>query len=49
MSVVLAAYLTSIGLSETQIGVVVTGTLLGSAALTLYVGFRARARAVNES
>ena len=41
VSVVLAAYLTIIGLSETEIGFVITGTLLGSAALTLLVGYRA--------
>lgn len=39
ISVVLAAYLTSIDLSETQIGVVIAATMLGSAALTLAVGF----------
>lgn len=41
ISVVLAVYLTAIGLSETQIGLVIAGTLLGSAALTLLVGYRA--------
>ena len=35
VSVVLASYLTALGLSDTRIGVVVTATLLGSAALTL--------------
>ena len=43
VSVVLAAYLTTVGLSEVRIGVVVTMTLLGSAALTLTVGLRAHA------
>ncbi len=39
----LAAYLTAIGLTETRIGVVITATMLGSAALTLAVGLRANA------
>ena len=43
VSVVLAAYLTAIGLSDLRIGMVVTVTLLGSAALTLVVGLRAHA------
>jgi MFS family permease len=43
VSVVLAAYLTAVGLTNTEIGVVVTVTLLGSAALTLIVGLRAHA------
>ncbi|MEL6893827.1 MAG: MFS transporter [Actinomycetota bacterium] len=43
VSVVLAAHLTSIGLSEFEIGAVVAATMLGSAALTLVVGFRAHA------
>jgi MFS family permease len=43
VSVVLAAYLTAVGFSDTQIGVVVTVTLLGSAALTLVAGLRASA------
>jgi predicted MFS family arabinose efflux permease len=43
VSVVLAAYLTAVGLSTVRIGVVVTMTLLGSAALTLTVGLRAHA------
>jgi MFS family permease len=43
VSVVLAAYLTAVGLSTVRIGVVVTVTLLGSAALTLTVGLRAHA------
>ena len=34
-------YLAALGLSDTRIGVVVTATLLGSAALTLFVGLRA--------
>ncbi|MFN3254330.1 MAG: MFS transporter [Ilumatobacter sp.] len=41
VSVVLAAYLTMVGLSATEIGIVIAATLLGSAALTLYVGLRA--------
>src|SRR4051812_19784261 len=43
VSVVLAAYLAVIGLSGVRIGIVVTLTLLGSAALTLAVGLRAHA------
>jgi predicted MFS family arabinose efflux permease len=43
VSVVLAAYLTAVGLSDVRIGVVVTMTLLGSAALTLTVGLKAHA------
>lgn len=43
ISVVLAAYLTAVGLDETRIGVVIALTLLGSAALTLAVGLRAHA------
>ncbi len=43
VSVVLAAYLTAVGLSEVRIGMVVTATLLGSAALTLAVGLKAHA------
>ena len=41
VSVVFAAYLAAVGLSDLRIGVVVTATLLGSAALTLLVGLRA--------
>lgn len=40
VSVVLAGYLATIGLSETRIGIVVAATLLGSALLTLGVGLR---------
>jgi MFS family permease len=40
VSVLLAAHLGALGLSPLQIGVVLTGTLLGSAALTLLVGLR---------
>jgi MFS family permease len=40
VSVVLAGYLTALGLSDTRIGLVVAATLLGSAALTLGVGLR---------
>jgi predicted MFS family arabinose efflux permease len=43
VSIVLAAYLTAVGLSSVRIGVVITVTLLGSAALTLVVGLRAHA------
>jgi predicted MFS family arabinose efflux permease len=43
VSVILAAYLTALGFSEIRIGVVITITLLGSAALTLAVGLRAHA------
>jgi MFS family permease len=38
VAVVLASYLTSLGLSPLAVGAIVTGTLLGSAALTLVVG-----------
>jgi MFS family permease len=38
VSVVLASYLTDLGFSPFEIGVLATGTLLGSAALTLLVG-----------
>ncbi|MEU4391552.1 MFS transporter [Kribbella sp. NPDC023855] len=40
VSVVLAGYLATLGLSEARIGVVIAATLLGSAALTLGVGLR---------
>ena len=43
VSVVLAAYLAAVGLDETRIGIIVTLTLLGSAALTLGVGLKAHA------
>ncbi len=43
ISVVLAAYLAAVGLSDVRIGIVVTLTLLGSAGLTLAVGLRAHA------
>jgi MFS family permease len=43
VSVVLASYLTVVGLSDVRIGIIVTLTLLGSAALTLTVGLRAHA------
>jgi predicted MFS family arabinose efflux permease len=43
VSVVLAAYLTAVGLSDVRIGVIVSVTLLGSAGLTLAVGLRAHA------
>ena len=38
VSVVLASYLTLLGLSPVQIGAIITATLLGSALLTLAVG-----------
>jgi predicted MFS family arabinose efflux permease len=38
VSVLLASYLTDLGFSPVQVGAIVTGTLLGSAALTLAVG-----------
>jgi MFS family permease len=40
VSVLLAAHLGALGFSPSQIGAVLTGTLLGSAALTLVVGLR---------
>ena len=43
VSVVLASYLLAVGLSDVRIGVIITLTLLGSAALTLAVGLRAHA------
>ena len=42
VSVLLALYLTTLGFSPLEIGAVVTGTLLGSAALTLAVGASSR-------
>ena len=44
VSVVLAVYLTALGFSPFEIGAIVTGTLLGSAALTLGVGLVAHRR-----
>jgi MFS family permease len=38
VSVALAAYLTALGFTPFQVGVIITGTLLGSAAVTLTVG-----------
>jgi MFS family permease len=38
VSVALASYLLSLGFSPTRVGVVITGTLVGSAVLTLVVG-----------
>lgn len=38
VSVLLASYLTSLGFSPVEVGAIVTGTLVGSAALTLGVG-----------
>lgn len=43
VSIALTAYLLTLGLSTTQTGVVITSTLLGSAALTMFVGLRANA------
>jgi MFS family permease len=43
VSVILAAYLTAAGLSAARIGVVIGATLVGSAALTIFVGLRAHA------
>ena len=40
VSVVLAVYLTAVGLSDARVGIIVAATLLGSAALTLAVGLR---------
>ena len=40
VSVLLASYLTDLGFSPGQIGVLITATLLGSAALTLVVGIK---------
>jgi predicted MFS family arabinose efflux permease len=40
VSVLLAQYLHDLGLSNGRVGVIVTGTLVGSAALTLYAGLR---------
>ncbi|MDQ3044444.1 MAG: MFS transporter, partial [Chloroflexota bacterium] len=42
VSVLLPLHLTTLGFSEVRIGAVATATLLGSAALTLLVGFRAQ-------
>src|SRR5207302_10662177 len=44
VSILLARYLSAIGFSPFQIGAVVTGTLIGSAALTLAVGLAAYRR-----
>ncbi len=41
VSVLLAQYLTGLGFSPVEVGAIVTGTLLGSAALTLVFGLRA--------
>ena len=43
ISVVLSAYLVALGFSSARIGILVSVTLLGSAALTLIVGLRANA------
>jgi MFS family permease len=44
VSILLARYLSALGFSPLQIGAVVTGTLIGSAALTLAVGLAAYRR-----
>jgi predicted MFS family arabinose efflux permease len=44
VSVLLATYLSRLGFSPFQVGAVVTGTLIGSAALTLAVGLLAQGR-----
>ncbi len=41
VSVLLAQYLTGLGFSPIEVGAIVTGTLVGSAALTLGFGFTA--------
>jgi MFS family permease len=41
VSVILAGYLTRLGFSAAQVGALVTGTLLGSAALTIGIGLTA--------
>jgi MFS family permease len=43
VSLLLPVYLLSLGLTPFQVGVIATGTLLGSGILTLWVGFRAHA------
>ena len=45
VSVLLATYLSNLGFSPFQIGAIVTGTLIGSAAVTLGVGLLAQGRA----
>ena len=42
VSVLLAQYLSALGFSPIQIGAIVTGTLLGSAAMTLGFGLGAK-------
>ena len=44
VSVLLATYLTALGFSPLQVGAIVTGTLIGSAGLTLTVGLLAQRR-----
>ena len=44
VSVLLATYLSGLGFSPFQVGAIVTGTLIGSAALTLAVGLLAQGR-----
>src|SRR6266478_95837 len=39
ISVLLPSYLSALGLGATQIGIIVFGTLLGSALVTLWAGF----------
>ena len=45
VSVILAQYLTTLGFSPFRIGAIITGTLIGSAALTLGVGLASSQRA----
>lgn len=46
VSVLLAQYLSALGFSPVEIGAIVTGTLLGSAAMTLGFGLGARGRSL---
>jgi hypothetical protein len=39
VSVLLPSYLTAIGFSSLRVGAIVFGTLIGSAALTLWIGW----------
>src|SRR5215471_8419569 len=41
VSILLPSYLTALGLSATQIGIILFGTLFGSALVTLWAGFAA--------
>jgi MFS family permease len=44
VSILLPSYLTALGLSATQIGIILFGTLFGSALVTLWAGFAAHRR-----